>query len=77
MFIFLHFQSFFTDRFLKSEMLNSAYWAIYRPTTGAFSLFLALHTCDVVRQNYMKLLQYFYKLSACPALIKIWDIFLI
>lgn len=36
------------DRFLKSEQLNGENWAIFRPSNGAFTLFLALHTCDVV-----------------------------
>lgn len=35
-------------RFLRSPNLNKTYWAIVRPTNGAFSLFLALHTCDIV-----------------------------
>ncbi|XP_074519899.1 alpha-N-acetylgalactosaminide alpha-2,6-sialyltransferase 1-like [Halichoeres trimaculatus] len=36
------------NRFLKSNNLNASYWAIVRPTNGAFSIFLALHTCDIV-----------------------------
>ncbi|CAN9508860.1 unnamed protein product [Ophioblennius macclurei] len=36
------------NRFLKSESLNSSSWDIVRPTSGAFTLFLALHTCDTV-----------------------------
>ncbi|XP_044033759.1 alpha-N-acetylgalactosaminide alpha-2,6-sialyltransferase 2-like isoform X2 [Siniperca chuatsi] len=36
------------NRFLKSAHLNNSYWAIVRPTNGAFALFLALHTCDTV-----------------------------
>ncbi|XP_029954739.1 alpha-N-acetylgalactosaminide alpha-2,6-sialyltransferase 1-like [Salarias fasciatus] len=36
------------NRFLKSPNLNRTYWAIVRPTNGAFTLFLALHTCDTV-----------------------------
>ncbi|XP_056152696.1 alpha-N-acetylgalactosaminide alpha-2,6-sialyltransferase 1-like [Lampris incognitus] len=36
------------NRFLKSSQLNGKHWAIVRPTNGAFTLFLALHTCDVV-----------------------------
>ncbi|KAM9424568.1 alpha-N-acetylgalactosaminide alpha-2,6-sialyltransferase 1-like isoform 2-T2 [Pholidichthys leucotaenia] len=35
-------------RFLNSSHLNRRYWAIVRPTNGAFTLFLALHTCDTV-----------------------------
>ncbi|KAM9831889.1 alpha-N-acetylgalactosaminide alpha-2,6-sialyltransferase 1.1 [Neosynchiropus ocellatus] len=36
------------NRFLKSANLNRKYWAIVRPTNGAFALFTALHTCDIV-----------------------------
>ncbi|XP_077959436.1 alpha-N-acetylgalactosaminide alpha-2,6-sialyltransferase 1-like isoform X1 [Gasterosteus aculeatus] len=36
------------NRFLMSPRLNSSRWAIVRPTNGAFTLFLALHTCDTV-----------------------------
>ncbi|XP_056222942.1 alpha-N-acetylgalactosaminide alpha-2,6-sialyltransferase 1-like isoform X2 [Seriola aureovittata] len=35
-------------RFLKSPNLNASFWAIVRPTNGAFTVFLALHTCDTV-----------------------------
>ncbi|XP_031644557.1 alpha-N-acetylgalactosaminide alpha-2,6-sialyltransferase 1-like [Oncorhynchus kisutch] len=36
------------NRFMWSQALKGSYWAICRPTNGAFTLFLALHTCDVV-----------------------------
>uniref|UniRef100_A0A3B3IE04 alpha-N-acetylgalactosaminide alpha-2,6-sialyltransferase n=1 Tax=Oryzias latipes TaxID=8090 RepID=A0A3B3IE04_ORYLA len=36
------------NRFLPSKSLNDSFWAIFRPTNGAFTLFLALHTCDTV-----------------------------
>ncbi|XP_063750232.1 alpha-N-acetylgalactosaminide alpha-2,6-sialyltransferase 1-like isoform X3 [Eleginops maclovinus] len=36
------------NRFLKSRGLLTSHWAIVRPTNGAFTLFLALHTCDTV-----------------------------
>nr|XP_040032581.1 alpha-N-acetylgalactosaminide alpha-2,6-sialyltransferase 1-like [Gasterosteus aculeatus aculeatus] len=36
------------NRFLMSPRLNSSHWVIVRPTNGAFTLFLALHTCDTV-----------------------------
>lgn len=39
---------FFNHRFLKSPNLNKRFWAIVRPTNGAFTLFLALHICDTV-----------------------------
>ncbi|KAF5896813.1 alpha-N-acetylgalactosaminide alpha-2,6-sialyltransferase 1-like, partial [Clarias magur] len=35
------------NRFMPSETLNRSYWHFYRPTNGAFALFLALHTCDM------------------------------
>ncbi|MGH0162378.1 UNVERIFIED_CONTAM: hypothetical protein FKN15_071921 [Acipenser sinensis] len=37
-----------TCRFLKSKTVEGLDWAIYRPSTGAFALLLALHLCDVV-----------------------------
>ncbi|XP_029954069.1 alpha-N-acetylgalactosaminide alpha-2,6-sialyltransferase 1-like [Salarias fasciatus] len=36
------------NRFLKSESLTTTFWHVVRPTSGAFTLFLALHTCDTV-----------------------------
>ncbi|XP_015236890.1 PREDICTED: alpha-N-acetylgalactosaminide alpha-2,6-sialyltransferase 1-like [Cyprinodon variegatus] len=36
------------NRFLNSSNLNGEHWALVRPTNGAFTLFLALHTCDTV-----------------------------
>ncbi|KAF5896815.1 alpha-N-acetylgalactosaminide alpha-2,6-sialyltransferase 1-like, partial [Clarias magur] len=36
------------NRFMPSKSLNSSFWHMYRPTNGAFTLFLALHTCDIV-----------------------------
>ncbi|XP_070847205.1 alpha-N-acetylgalactosaminide alpha-2,6-sialyltransferase 1.1 [Chaetodon trifascialis] len=36
------------NRFLMSDNLNSIHWPIVRPTNGAFTIFLALHTCDTV-----------------------------
>uniref|UniRef100_A0A8C3J0K3 alpha-N-acetylgalactosaminide alpha-2,6-sialyltransferase n=1 Tax=Chrysemys picta bellii TaxID=8478 RepID=A0A8C3J0K3_CHRPI len=35
-------------RFLRSQTLDKSYWALYRPTTGAFLLLTALHLCDRV-----------------------------
>uniref|UniRef100_A0A3Q0SFY5 alpha-N-acetylgalactosaminide alpha-2,6-sialyltransferase n=1 Tax=Amphilophus citrinellus TaxID=61819 RepID=A0A3Q0SFY5_AMPCI len=46
LFCFLKF--FIVHRFLKSPNLNATFWPIVRPTNGAFTLFLALHTCDTV-----------------------------
>ncbi|XP_041670782.1 alpha-N-acetylgalactosaminide alpha-2,6-sialyltransferase 1-like [Cheilinus undulatus] len=36
------------NRFLKSRNLNATFWPIVRPTNGAFTVFLALQTCDIV-----------------------------
>nr|XP_023675855.1 alpha-N-acetylgalactosaminide alpha-2,6-sialyltransferase 1-like [Paramormyrops kingsleyae]XP_023675864.1 alpha-N-acetylgalactosaminide alpha-2,6-sialyltransferase 1-like [Paramormyrops kingsleyae]XP_023675873.1 alpha-N-acetylgalactosaminide alpha-2,6-sialyltransferase 1-like [Paramormyrops kingsleyae]XP_023675881.1 alpha-N-acetylgalactosaminide alpha-2,6-sialyltransferase 1-like [Paramormyrops kingsleyae]XP_023675889.1 alpha-N-acetylgalactosaminide alpha-2,6-sialyltransferase 1-like [Paramo len=36
------------NRFMRSAQLETTYWHFYRPTNGAFTLFLALQTCDVV-----------------------------
>lgn len=54
------------NMFLKSSTLSAGYWAIVRPTNGAFSLFLALHTCDTVSaygfmtENYKNYSNYYY-----------------
>lgn len=44
---------FFIRRFLKSPNLNETFWPIVRPTNGAFTLFLALHTCDTVSYYHL------------------------
>ncbi|XP_061564829.1 alpha-N-acetylgalactosaminide alpha-2,6-sialyltransferase 1-like [Cololabis saira] len=55
------------NRFLMSKNLNSTYWALVRPTNGAFSLFLALHTCDTVSaygfmtEGYKKYSNYYFE----------------
>ncbi|XP_072523781.1 alpha-N-acetylgalactosaminide alpha-2,6-sialyltransferase 2-like [Salminus brasiliensis] len=36
------------NRFLRSTSLDGNFWYMFRPTNGAFTLFLALHTCDIV-----------------------------
>uniref|UniRef100_A0AAZ1XVK9 alpha-N-acetylgalactosaminide alpha-2,6-sialyltransferase n=1 Tax=Oreochromis aureus TaxID=47969 RepID=A0AAZ1XVK9_OREAU len=36
------------NRFLLSHNLKKTLWPLVRPTNGAFALFLALHTCDIV-----------------------------
>ncbi|CAI5658443.1 unnamed protein product [Oreochromis niloticus] len=36
------------NRFLLSPNLNKTFQPLVRPTNGAFTLFLALHTCDTV-----------------------------
>ncbi|XP_061667342.1 alpha-N-acetylgalactosaminide alpha-2,6-sialyltransferase 1-like isoform X2 [Syngnathoides biaculeatus] len=55
------------NRFLKSPHLNKRSWAILRPTNGAFTLFLALHTCDTVdaygfmTRDYTKYSNYYFQ----------------
>ncbi|KAF3704232.1 Alpha-N-acetylgalactosaminide alpha-2,6-sialyltransferase 1 [Channa argus] len=55
------------NRFLKSEYLKSSHWAIVRPTNGAFTVFLALHTCDTVTaygfmtEDYKKYSNYYFE----------------
>lgn len=55
------------NRFLKSSTLNAGYWAIVRPTNGAFMMFLALHVCDQVNaygfmvENYKQYSNYYYE----------------
>nr|XP_033467589.1 alpha-N-acetylgalactosaminide alpha-2,6-sialyltransferase 2-like isoform X1 [Epinephelus lanceolatus]XP_033467590.1 alpha-N-acetylgalactosaminide alpha-2,6-sialyltransferase 2-like isoform X1 [Epinephelus lanceolatus] len=55
------------NRFLKSRSLNSSHWAIVRPTNGAFTLFLALQTCDTVSaygfitEDYKKYNNYYFQ----------------
>lgn len=46
---------FIPHRFLPSKSLNDSFWAIFRPTNGAFTLFLALHTCDTVSLCFVSL----------------------
>nr|XP_006635394.2 PREDICTED: alpha-N-acetylgalactosaminide alpha-2,6-sialyltransferase 1-like [Lepisosteus oculatus] len=49
-FFVLHpdFLRYVRNRFLRASQLNTEDWQIYRPTNGAFTMILALHTCDVV-----------------------------
>ncbi|XP_061667344.1 alpha-N-acetylgalactosaminide alpha-2,6-sialyltransferase 1-like [Syngnathoides biaculeatus] len=55
------------NRFLKSPHLNGRYWTIVRPTNGAFTIFLALHTCDRVdvygfmTRDYAKYSNYYFE----------------
>ncbi|XP_073345265.1 alpha-N-acetylgalactosaminide alpha-2,6-sialyltransferase 1-like [Pagrus major] len=55
------------NRFLMSANLNKPYWSIVRPTNGAFTLFLALHTCDIVSvygfmtETYEKYSNYYFE----------------
>nr|XP_020662120.1 alpha-N-acetylgalactosaminide alpha-2,6-sialyltransferase 1 isoform X1 [Pogona vitticeps] len=54
------------NRFLRSKSLDSHYWRIYRPTTGAFLLLTALHLCDQVSaygyitEGYQKYSDHYY-----------------
>nr|XP_008102573.1 PREDICTED: alpha-N-acetylgalactosaminide alpha-2,6-sialyltransferase 2 [Anolis carolinensis] len=40
------FMYYLTERFLKSEIINSQFGHLYMPSTGAIMLLTALHTCD-------------------------------
>ncbi|KAL6491116.1 hypothetical protein MHYP_G00014610 [Metynnis hypsauchen] len=42
------FLRYIRNRFMPSKQQNGTHWALYRPTNGAFTLFLALHVCDTV-----------------------------
>ncbi|KAG7491765.1 hypothetical protein MATL_G00007030 [Megalops atlanticus] len=54
------------NRFLRARRLQFRSWWMYRPTNGAFTLFLALHVCDVVHAygfstaNHRKYPNYYY-----------------
>ncbi|XP_039596472.1 alpha-N-acetylgalactosaminide alpha-2,6-sialyltransferase 1-like [Polypterus senegalus] len=60
------FSRYLKNRFFKSKTLKGKSWAIYRPTTGAFGLMLALHMCDVVNaygyitENYKNYSDHYY-----------------
>ncbi|XP_070790702.1 alpha-N-acetylgalactosaminide alpha-2,6-sialyltransferase 1 [Pituophis catenifer annectens] len=60
------FLRYIKNRFLKSKTLEKPYWRIYRPTTGAFLLFTALHLCDQVSaygyitEGYQKYSDHYY-----------------
>ncbi|XP_047464321.1 alpha-N-acetylgalactosaminide alpha-2,6-sialyltransferase 1-like [Mugil cephalus] len=55
------------NRFLLSPNLNASFWPIVRPTNGAFTLLLALHTCDIVSaygfmtEDYSKYSNYYFE----------------
>ncbi|KAF1373673.1 hypothetical protein PFLUV_G00241390 [Perca fluviatilis] len=61
------FLRYIRNRFLKSPNLNASYWALVRPSNGAFTLFLALHTCDTVNaygfmtEDYKKYSTYYFE----------------
>ncbi|KAM9462103.1 alpha-N-acetylgalactosaminide alpha-2,6-sialyltransferase 1-like [Clarias gariepinus] len=70
-FYLLHpdFLRYVRNRFMPSETLSRSSWHFYRPTNGAFTLFLALHTCDIVdvygfiTAEYRKYPNYYYDRS--------------
>ncbi|TRZ02808.1 hypothetical protein DNTS_017689 [Danionella cerebrum] len=51
------------NRFMPSKQLQSKYWAIYRPTNGAFALFLALHVdaYGFITEDHLKYSNYYYE----------------
>ncbi|KAM9425818.1 alpha-N-acetylgalactosaminide alpha-2,6-sialyltransferase 1-like [Pholidichthys leucotaenia] len=55
------------NRFLKSSKLDDSVWSLVRPTNGAFTIFLALHTCDTVdtygfiSEDYKKYSNYYFE----------------
>ncbi|KAM4526361.1 alpha-N-acetylgalactosaminide alpha-2,6-sialyltransferase 1-like [Fundulus diaphanus] len=51
------------NRFLNSSRLNEELWALFRPTNGAFTLFMALQTCDTV-SAYGFMTEDYYKYSS-------------
>ncbi|XP_030630995.1 alpha-N-acetylgalactosaminide alpha-2,6-sialyltransferase 1 [Chanos chanos] len=61
------FLRYIRKRFLPSKQLRNKSWVYYRPTNGAFTVFLALHTCDVVdiygfmTEDYDKYSNYYYE----------------
>ncbi|XP_049338022.1 alpha-N-acetylgalactosaminide alpha-2,6-sialyltransferase 1-like isoform X2 [Astyanax mexicanus] len=61
------FLRYIRNRFMTSKQQNGTYWAMYRPTNGAFTLFLALHVCDIVdaygfiTENHKSFSNYYYE----------------
>nr|XP_056716057.1 alpha-N-acetylgalactosaminide alpha-2,6-sialyltransferase 2 [Euleptes europaea] len=66
---FLH---YLTERFLRSEILNTQFGHLYMPSTGALMLLTALHTCDQVSaygfitENYKKFSDHYYEREKKP-----------
>ncbi|XP_073684533.1 alpha-N-acetylgalactosaminide alpha-2,6-sialyltransferase 1.1 [Garra rufa] len=68
-FFVLHpdFLRYIRNRFMPSKQMQGRYWAMYRPTNGAFALFLAIHTCDIVdaygyiTEDHHKYSNYYYE----------------
>ncbi|XP_077057232.1 alpha-N-acetylgalactosaminide alpha-2,6-sialyltransferase 1.1 [Siphateles boraxobius] len=61
------FLRYIRNRFMPSKQMQGNYWAMYRPTNGAFALFLAIHTCDIVdaygfiTEDHHKYSNYYYE----------------
>uniref|UniRef100_A0A8C1Q1N9 alpha-N-acetylgalactosaminide alpha-2,6-sialyltransferase n=1 Tax=Cyprinus carpio TaxID=7962 RepID=A0A8C1Q1N9_CYPCA len=61
------FLRYIRNRFIPSKQMQDIHWAMYRPTNGAFALFLALHTCDIVdaygfiTEDHHKYSNYYYE----------------
>ncbi|XP_028826272.1 alpha-N-acetylgalactosaminide alpha-2,6-sialyltransferase 2-like isoform X1 [Denticeps clupeoides] len=61
------FLRYIRNRFMKSPQLQDQQWSIFRPTNGAFTIFLALHTCDTVdaygfiTEDYKKYANYYFE----------------
>ncbi|XP_049715994.1 alpha-N-acetylgalactosaminide alpha-2,6-sialyltransferase 2 isoform X3 [Elephas maximus indicus] len=57
---------YLTERFLKSELMNTNFRDLYMPSTGALMLLTALHTCDQVSaygfitRNYRKFSDHYF-----------------
>ncbi|KAH0629531.1 hypothetical protein JD844_011654 [Phrynosoma platyrhinos] len=66
------FMYYLTERFLKSEIINTQYGHLYMPSTGAIMLLTALHTCDQVSaygfitDNYRTFSDHYYEHEKKP-----------
>ncbi|XP_042309892.1 alpha-N-acetylgalactosaminide alpha-2,6-sialyltransferase 2 isoform X2 [Sceloporus undulatus] len=66
------FMYYLTERFLKSEIINTQYGHLYMPSTGAIMLLTALHTCDQVSaygfitDNYKTFSDHYYEHQKKP-----------
>ncbi|KAK7134651.1 hypothetical protein R3I93_017931 [Phoxinus phoxinus] len=61
------FLRYIRNRFMPSKQMQDTNWPLYRPTNGAFALFLAIHTCDIVdaygfiTEDHHKYSNYYYE----------------
>ncbi|XP_054834752.1 alpha-N-acetylgalactosaminide alpha-2,6-sialyltransferase 2 [Eublepharis macularius] len=66
------FMHYLTERFLRSEIINTQFGYLYMPSTGAVMLLTALHTCDQVSaygfitENYRKFSDHYYEREKKP-----------